>query len=444
MAIELLPTLALVAAHGFFVASELALTRMRPAQVADFEREGRAAAGSVRHAVDRIDAYLAACQLGITMASLGLGVVGERVFHKLLEPLLGDETRIASVGLAGVAAFLIITLLHVVVGELAPKSLAIARTEPTSLAVATPMRIFYLLTKPIVDLFNGMGNLLLKPFGIPPAREAGHAPASEAELRTLVRQSSEEGLIDPHEQAFADNVFAFGDRRTREVMIPRPEVKVVSADETPADAAQRARETGHTRFPVVEPDGGLDAVAGLLHVKDILTEALESREVELRSLARPLPCVSDATAVDELLLKLRRERHHMALVVDEHGTAIGVVTLEDVLEEIVGEIEDEFDPPGAELVRRDGDAVVIQGEAPLRLVEEQLGVELTAAHEATIGGHVIDAMGRLPRQGEVVQVDGRPLEVTRVGEARVEELRAEPVPEDGEEPRGGEGEAKRS
>ena len=444
VAFELIFTFLLVAANGFFVATEFAITRMRPAQVTDLESEGRAGAGSVRHAIDRIDAYLAACQLGITMASLGLGVVGERVFHELLEPLLGDETRIASIGLAGAGAFLIITLLHVVVGELAPKSLAIARTEPTSLAVATPMRIFYFLTRPVVDLFNGMGNLLLKPFGIPPAREAGHAPASETELRTLVRQSSEEGLIDPHERAFADNVFSFGDRRTREVMVPRPEVKVVSADETPVDAAQRSRETGHTRFPVVEPDGGLDDVAGLLHVKDVLSEALESREVELRTLARPLPCVSDATAIDELLRKMRRERHHMALVVDEHGTATGIVTLEDVLEEIVGEIEDEFDPAGAELVRHDGDAVVIQGEAPLRLAGEQLGIELTGAREATIGGHVVEAMGRLPRQGEVVQVDGRPLEVTRVGEARVEELRAEPVSEDGEGEGTGETEGERS
>jgi len=432
VALELILTFALVAANGFFVATEFAITRMRPAQVTDLESQGRAAAGSVRHAVDRIDAYLAACQLGITMASLGLGVVGERVFHDLIEPLLGEQARIASVGLAGAAAFLIITLLHVVVGELAPKSLAIARTEPVSLAVATPMRVFYSLTKPVVDLFNGMGNLLLKPFGIPPASEAGHAPASEAELRTLVRQSSQEGLIDPHEHVFAENVFSFGDRRTREVMVPRPDVKVVSADQTPADAAQRSRATGHRRFPVVEPDGGLDAVVGLLHVKDVLSEALESREVELRALARPLPRVSGAIALDELLRKLRRELNHMALVVDEHGTAIGIVTLEDVLEEIVGEIEDEFDPSDAELVHRDGDSVVIQGEAPLRLVEEELGLAPIGGREATIGGHIIEAIGRLPHQGELVQVDGRSLEVTRVGEARVEELRTEPLSQDGE------------
>ncbi len=176
----------------------------------------------------------------------------------------------------------------------------------------------------------------------------------------------------------------------------------------------------------------------------MLSEALESREVELRALARPLPRVSDATALDELLLKLRRERQHMALVVDEHGTAIGIVTLEDLLEEIVGEIEDEFDPSGAEFVRRDGDTVVIQGGAPLRLVEEELGIAPTAAREATIGGHVVEALGRLPRQGEVVQVDGHPLEITRVGEAQVEELRAEPVSQEGGAPGEDETHAERS
>jgi CBS domain containing-hemolysin-like protein len=429
--LELIVTFLLVLANGFFVATEFAITRMRPGQVADLERDGKAGAGSVRHAVDRIDAYLAACQLGITMASLGLGVVGERVFHELLKPVFGDETRIVSIGLAGAVAFAIITLLHVVVGELAPKSLAIARTEPTSLAVAAPMRGFYLLTRPLVDVFNWMGNLLLRPFGIPPAREAGHAPVSEDELRALVRQSSEEGLIDAHEQRFAENVFSFGDRRTREVMVPRPEVKVLFADGTPADAANVSRETGHTRFPVCEPEQGLDAVVGLLHVKDVLAAALNRDDRELRAFARPLPRISDATLVDEVLRELRRERQHMALVVDEHGTAVGIVTLEDVLEEIVGGVEDEFDRPGAELVRRDGDTIVMQGTAPLRLVEHELGVLLDDPHETTIGGHVIAVLGRLPSEGEVVALDGRELSITRVGEARVEELRAEP-PADGE------------
>ncbi len=438
MIIELIITFALVVANGFFVATEFAITRMRPAQVTDLEGEGRAGSRSVRHAIDHIDAYLAACQLGITMASLGLGVVGERVFHDLLESLLGDQARIASVGLAGLLAFVIITLLHVVLGELAPKSLALSRTEPISLALATPMRIFYMATKPLVDLFNAMGNLVLKPFGIPPAREVGHAPASEDELRTLLRQSSEQGLIDPHEERFADNVFSFGDRRAREIMVPRPEVTVVTASEGGEDAARHARETGHTRFPLCEDDGGLDAVIGLLNVKDLLTAPTDLAHADLahtdlRELARPLPRISDATLVDELLRELRRSRQHMALVVDEHGTGVGVVTLEDVLEEIVGEIEDEFDPPGAELVHREGETVVIHGTAPLRLVQDELGVELPDAHEATIGGHVVEGLGRLPTQGETIDLGGRSVEVTSVGEARVEELRAEPVSGDGED-----------
>lgn len=163
MLFELLVSLALLAANGFFVAAEFALTRLRPTQVDEFERRGRAGAKAVRDGVEHIDAYLSACQLGITAASLGLGVIGEQAFHDLLEPVLGEGTRIASVGLAGLLAFLIITTLHVVVGELAPKSLAIARNEGTSLAVGPPMRLFYFATKPVVDLFNGMGNLLLKP-----------------------------------------------------------------------------------------------------------------------------------------------------------------------------------------------------------------------------------------------------------------------------------------
>jgi CBS domain containing-hemolysin-like protein len=173
---ELALTIMLVAGNAFFVATEFAVTRMRPTQVDDLERDGRTGSRSVRHAVDHIDAYLAACQLGITITSLGIGVVGERAFAHLLEPVFGEATRILSIPLAGAVAFAIITLLHVVVGELSPKSLAIARAEPTALAVAAPMRAFYLLTRPIVDLFNWLGNLLLKPFGIPPAREAWRSP----------------------------------------------------------------------------------------------------------------------------------------------------------------------------------------------------------------------------------------------------------------------------
>src|SRR4051812_7897120 len=209
MIAELLLALLLVAANAFFVATEFSLARLRPTQVADFERQRLPGAKSVRHAVERIDAYLAACQLGITIASLGLGVLGERAFRNLFDDLLGDAAQVAGVGVAAALAFAIITLLHVVFGELSPKSLAIARTNRVVLTVAPPMRAFYFLTPPLVALFNGLGNLVLKPFGIPPARDVGSAPHSEAELRLLLRQSSREGLIDPEEQEFSENVLTF-------------------------------------------------------------------------------------------------------------------------------------------------------------------------------------------------------------------------------------------
>jgi CBS domain containing-hemolysin-like protein len=196
MAAELLFAIALVAANGFFVASEFAIARLRPTQVADLVRQDKPGARSAQHAVEHIDAYLSACQLGITLASLGLGAVGERAFHDLLEPLLGDNAQIVGFGLASAIAFLVITMLHVVLGELAPKSATIARTAPLALALAPPMRAFYLATKPLVDVFNGLGNLVLRPFRIPPASEAGHAPHSEDELRELLRESREGGLID--------------------------------------------------------------------------------------------------------------------------------------------------------------------------------------------------------------------------------------------------------
>ena len=422
MALELIATILLVLANGFFVATEFSITRLRPTQVADFERAGRPGARSVRHAVEHIDAYLSACQLGITIASIGLGVVGKPVFEELLEPLLGESAKIGSVALAATVAFGIVTLLHVVVGELAPKSFAIARTAPAALLLAPPMRVFYLVTRPVVDLFNGMGNLLLRPFGIPPAREVGHSPLSEEELRELLRQSAAEGLIDREEGRFSENVLLFGDLRAREVMVPRPEVAWVSADDSIGDVARRSIETGHTRLPVCEGDAGLDAPLGVIHAKDLLPALVQPGEPSLRDLARPLARVSESVLLDALLRDLRREHAHIALVVDEHGTAIGLVTLEDIIEEIVGEIEDEFDADHAELIgERDG-LTVVAGSAPLRLVAERIGVAVDDPHEATIGGHVVELLGRVPAVGETVVVDGHLLEVTGVEETRVAEL----------------------
>ncbi|MDQ3721236.1 MAG: hemolysin family protein [Actinomycetota bacterium] len=426
MALELIAAIALVGANGFFVATEFAIARLRPTQVDGFEREGRPGAKSVRHAVDHIDAYLAACQLGITLASIGLGVAGKPAFEKLLDPLVGEVAVFGAVLLSAALAFGIITLLHVVVGELAPKSLAIARTSRTVLWVAPPMRLFYLATKPLVDLFNAMGNLLLKPFGIPPASEAGHAPHSEDELRSLLRQSSAEGLIAAQEREFTENVFAFGDHRAREVMVPRPEIDFVTTAASASDVAARATETGHTRLPLCEPDAGLDAPVGVINVKDLLPAQVDGRKIELSEIARPLAQVPESIRLDELLRELRRTRQHVALVMDEHGTVTGLVTIEDLLEELVGAIEDEFDPEEARHVRREDGTVIVDGAAPIRLLYRELGLTIDDPHEATIGGHLLELLGRVPETGERIELDGFVAEVSAVDGGRIATLRFPP------------------
>ena len=424
MAAELLFAVGLVAANGFFVASEFTIARLRPTQVAEFVRQRRPGARSAQHAVEHIDAYLSACQVGITLASLGLGAVGEPAFHDLLEPMLGDSAGLVGFGLASAIAFLVITVMHVVLGELAPKSAAIARTGPLALALSPPMRAFYLATKPLVDAFNGLGNLVLKPFGIPPASEVGHAPHSEDELRELLRESRDSGLIEHDEQQLSEAALVFGDRRAREVMTPRSQIDSATVTERPGEVAEKVVASGHTRLPICETGQALEHALGFINAKDLLRIAFRDAEVDVRSLARPLARVAESSRLDQVLREMRRDRGHLALVLDEHGTVVGLITLEDILEELVGEIDDEFDAIARELIRPDQVGLWIDGSAPLRLVAERLGMNVDMPHETTIGGHVVERLGRLPEPDETIVVDGARLRVLAVHQTRITALRA--------------------
>ena len=426
-ALRIIGALVLVGLNAFFVATEFAITRVRLSQVVELEKQGRPGAKAARHAVEQIDAYLAACQLGITIASIGLGALAEPAFEHLLEPLLGAVAPSVAAGLSFAFAFGLVTLLHVVLGELAPKSLAIARTTRTVLFVAPPMRVFYLATKPLVDAFNGLGNLVLKPFGIPPAREVGHAPHTEDELRMLLAQSVREGLIETYEREFAENALVFGDLRARQVMVPRGEIDYLVVGETINKAVQRASGSLHTRLPLCNAEDGLDDPVGVVNFKELLRLALGGVETDLSELARPLTRVSESMLVDQVLREMRRRRQHLALVVDEFGTTVGLVTLEDILEEIVGEFEEEEDGEHPTEIRREGDALVCAGTASLGDVEDALGIDIENAGEATIGGHVVELLGRIPEAGEVVEVEGLPVSINAVDEARIVELRFLPV-----------------
>lgn len=426
---ELVGTLLLVAANAFFVAGEFAIARVRASQIDEWVERGRPGAASVQHAVAHIDSYLAACQLGITLASLGLGAFGESALHELLEPVLGESARIGSVGLAGVLAFGLITMLHVIVGELAPKSAAIARTDRVVLAVVPPLRVFFLLTRPVVQLFNGLGNLLLKPFGIPPASEAGSSPFSERELLQVLREADEGGEINPVERRLTENVFEFDDRRVREVMVPRRRAIVASDGLTVAEAAQVAVRTGVTRLPLCPEGAGLDEVEGVVHAKDLLAALLRDESPPLTEIARPVVRVGDATFVGDALREMRRTRQHLAIAIDEHGTAVGLVTVEDVIEELVGEIEDEFDLEEEGLIRVEGDDLVVDGEAGMHDLLLRLdGAEhdLTGPHdfhEATVGGHLLETLGRLPADGDELELFGRVVRVEAVEDGRIRRLR---------------------
>jgi CBS domain containing-hemolysin-like protein len=275
-----------------------------------------------------------------------------------------------------------------------------------------------------VDAFNGLGNLVLKPFGIPPASEAGHAPHSEDELRELLRESREGGLIERDEQRLSEAALVFGDRRAREVMTPRSEIDFAMTDADPREIARTAMAGGHTRLPLCEPGQGLEDAVGFIHAKDLLRVAFGERDGDIGALARPLARVAESTRLDEVLREMRRDRRHLALVLDEHGTVVGLITLEDILEELVGEIEDEFDPHAREMIRREGDHLRIDGAAPLRAVAEELGMDVDAPHEATIGGHVAEQLGRVPEPDEIVEVDGARLRVLEVDGTRITALQA--------------------
>jgi CBS domain containing-hemolysin-like protein len=423
---QLLLSAALVAANGLFVVAEFALARVRPTQVAEWEREGRWGADSVRDALEHLDGYLAACQLGITMASLGLGAIGERAVHEVLAPVLGAAARIGSVGLASALAFATITLVHVVAGELAPKSVAIARTERAALVVTPVVRVFYVVTRPLVDVFNGLGNMLLKPFGLPPAREVGHAPPTEDELHELLREAAGHGLIDMDEQLLSRTALTIDDLRVRQIMIPRRKLHYTTTHMDLATVVQRIREAGVPRLPLCEPEGGLDTPVGLLHANDLLMALADHTEVSsLASLARPIDRVPDTMLVDELLYDMRRRGQELVLVVDEYETTVGGVALETILDVIVGPLADESAPA---LASRDEDgALVVPGSAPAYAVARELGVTSPDPHHATVGGVVVERLGRIPEVGDVVVADDLRLEVTDVRGHHVERLRILPV-----------------
>lgn len=419
----------LVALNGFFVAAEFALVKVRTTQIDPHVSRGSKRARVARHMIEHLDAYLSATQLGITLASLGLGWVGEPAFAWLIEPVVsrfgGSPALVHSLSLT--VAFVTISALHIVLGELAPKSLAIRKPEATSLWVAWPLFAFYKVTYPAIWLLNLAANAILKLFGIAPLSNGEHAH-DEEELRLLLASSTASQLSLPKRQLLG-NIFELSNRIARQVMVPRGDVVYLSTERPLEDNLRVARESFHTRFPLVRGDD-LDKVVGMVHIKDLFRS--ETPLTSIESVSRKLPMVPETLKLDRLLRRMRAEKIHMAAVLDEYGGVPGIVTLENVIEEIVGSIEDEFDTERPELVAKGDGLYLVSGSMLVADLEQELKLEFSERDEDTVGGVVLSELGRRPAEGDRVAVGPLAMEVVEVERNRVKTLRVKvtrPEPE---------------
>ena len=426
----LLIALGLVALNAFFVATEFAIVKVRSTQIEELASRGMARAAAVRDVIKDLNPYLAACQLGITLASLGLGWVGEPAFAHLIEPLfvgLGAAQGVATHTLAVTLSFIVITLLHVVLGELVPKTIAIDYTLKTALVVAWPIRIFYRAFYPTIWAMNEISNLIVRALGL--SRGADDARAhSEEELRMIVARSHKGGVISEAHAGLLARALDFGDHTVRQIMLPRGDIIFLDVNGDYDDNLRVARESGHTRYPLC--DSELDQVLGIVHIKDIFVHHTEvSKRRDLRSIAREPLFVPDSLAIEKLLADFQRTRVHMGIVIDEHGGTAGMVTLEDVLEELTGEIQDEFDQEEPKVRRLPDGSFSVDATLPLDETEEELGIHADADEEVdTLGGLVFARLGRMPRVGDSVVLDGRTVKVSRIRGRRILRLVVQPRP----------------
>ena len=399
----------LVLLNGYFVASEFAIVKVRGSRIRQLVESGKRGAGNAQILVEGMDEYLSATQLGITLASLALGWVGEPAFASLFEPLLhrlGVLGPVVTHSVAAGLAFLLITFLHIVIGELAPKTLAIQRAEATILWISAPLKWFYRLSYPMIWVLNGAATFLLRAFGLGPASEDGLAH-SEEELRLILADSHSHGVLDRDKIRMLERVLDFTNRSVRQVMLPSVEVAFLDQQKSLEENFKTAQKFEHTRYPLC--DRTFDRVLGIIHVKDLLWQRLQpGTNLDIGLIKRPVWFVPESKDIRSLLTEFRQTRTHLAVVVDEHGTTVGIVTLEDILEELVGEIQDEFDiDVPLPWIRKTGPSqYMIHGRTLLEDLEAALKITIEDDENDTIGGHVMMLLGRTAKVGDEVVVAG--------------------------------------
>ncbi|MEN6325182.1 MAG: hemolysin family protein [Syntrophomonas sp.] len=421
--LKIVVALLLVVLNGLFVAAEFAFVKVRPTRIAQLAAEGNSKAVLVNDCLDNIDAYLSVSQLGITLASLGLGWLGEPAVASLINPLLlswGVQSLDILHTISFVIAFSVITLLHVVFGELAPKSIAIQKAESMALWLAGPMRLFYFIFYPAVVLLNGTANRVVKLLGLQPASES-ELIHSEEELRMLISESYRGGEINQGEQELLQNVFRFEDRVAEEIMVPRTEVVFLDSRKSLTDNLKLVRQTGHTRFPLC--DGSPDRVSGLINIKDLLN--LDENIKEIADIKREMLFIPEAMSLGELLHTFQNNHQHMAVVLDEYGGTAGIVTMENVLEELVGEIQDEFDNEEPEIISGEDGSLLVSGQMFIDTAAEKFKLDIDEEDEQynTLAGYMLGKIGKRPREGDAVVQENIKLEVVKMKGMRIDRIR---------------------
>lgn len=422
---KLVLTFILVFLNAFFVVSEFAIVKVRRTRLEELSRSPSSRSKSTFLALNitnQLDSYLSATQLGITFSSLGLGWVGEPavayILRIWLEPVIGSEILLHS--LSFIIAFTLITLLHVVLGEIVPKSIAIAKAEKCVLFVAKPLYLFRLFFYPVICLFDLLANLFLRIFKI--RIKYDDSMHSEEELKIIVDEGLKGGLIDSIEGKIIKNAVDFSDTIAKEIMTPRKDMVALNSDSSYDENMSVVMKTHHTRYPYYQ--GSKDNILGMIHIRDLLESVFIQKEVDLKKILRQMLIVPESASIAQILTKMNKQQIHTALVVDEYGGTAGLLTMEDIIEEIMGDISDEHDDRSVSGWERvDEHTILVDGMLDLESIEEILGVDFDDhAEQVTIGGYVFALIGRLPVVGDVIQDDLHEFKVSEVDGARIKRL----------------------
>jgi CBS domain containing-hemolysin-like protein len=377
----------LIALTTVFVGSEFALVKVRATKIEQLAAEGNGNAKVVKKMIGNLDYYLSACQLGITVTSLGLGWLGEPTFDKLLHPLfeLLHLPEPLTTTISFIIAFIVVTYLHVVLGELAPKTLAIQYTEKLALIYSRPLYYFGIVMKPLIWLMNGSARVIIRMFGVNP--DANNDAMSEEEIKIIINNSYNGGEINQTELAYMQNIFSFDERHAKDIMVPRTQMITMNEPFNVDELLETIKEHQFTRYPITE-DGDKDHVKGFINVKEFLTEYASGQPIKISNFVHELPMISETTRISDALVRMQREHVHISLIIDEYGGTAGILTMEDILEEIVGEIRDEFDDDEVnDIVKKDEKTYQINGRVLLDDLNEQFDIEFKDSEDIdTIGG----------------------------------------------------------